>query len=359
MPPREIPTWLRAIINLVALAGVAVTFMGKVQFDVGIVISIMAAIYFLWEATPWLQKRIERWPLISLAVFIFVGSGSGAGIWWALKTTATKPAVSIIVPSVTWGDPSPIEYGSPLTDKQLNAKASVEGNFSYNPDVGTVLPVGRQPITATFTPADKKAYDSISRTIFLVVNPSQTQRSSHSTPIDQIQYPLVVKINIFMENLSIENKGKTAITDVMIAWASFTFNKEAYGQKKIVFSEVSFPSGGQQEAALIKSGQKIKVDLKKLLPKTMTFEEMLKAQLIPFEQPEYGIRVTFRDERTNQKFACYKVLSSVFGMPEMWGDYAATAGAAGRLWIEDIPKMIIDRMKSHYQDGAVDFQCDR
>ena len=42
-------------------------------------------------------------------------------------------------PTITWNDPDNIVYGTPLSNTQLNATASVPGNFSYNPTPGTVL----------------------------------------------------------------------------------------------------------------------------------------------------------------------------------------------------------------------------
>ena len=56
------------------------------------------------------------------------------------------------IPEVTWADPAPITYGTPLGAAQLNAMASVPGTFTYSPLVGTILSVGSNLLFASFTP---------------------------------------------------------------------------------------------------------------------------------------------------------------------------------------------------------------
>ena len=58
-------------------------------------------------------------------------------------------------PSITWGDPTGIVYGTALSSTQLNAKTSVAGTFAYAPTAGTILDAGaNQTLTAVFTPSD-------------------------------------------------------------------------------------------------------------------------------------------------------------------------------------------------------------
>ncbi|MEP4533727.1 MAG: T9SS type A sorting domain-containing protein [Cyclobacteriaceae bacterium] len=55
------------------------------------------------------------------------------------------------ITSISWADPLPIVYGTPLSETQLNATA--DGNTStpaYNPAAGTVLEVGIHTLTVTF-----------------------------------------------------------------------------------------------------------------------------------------------------------------------------------------------------------------
>jgi Flp pilus assembly CpaE family ATPase len=65
----------------------------------------------------------------------------------------TIPGNGGALPNVTWTTPAAIVYGTPLGANQLNAVASVPGNFAYTPSEGYVLPVGTHTLWVTFTPA--------------------------------------------------------------------------------------------------------------------------------------------------------------------------------------------------------------
>jgi hypothetical protein len=78
-------------------------------------------------------------------------------------TTATASVPLTVMqtnPVLTWNSPAPIAYGTALWAQQLNASASVPGTFVYTPPAGTVLPIGLQTLTATFTPNDPANYVS-------------------------------------------------------------------------------------------------------------------------------------------------------------------------------------------------------
>ena len=66
-------------------------------------------------------------------------------------TTFARPT-----PTVAWSTPDPITCGDPLTAVQLNAKASVPGDFIYTPGAGYVLPAGMHTLWVTFNPADSE-----------------------------------------------------------------------------------------------------------------------------------------------------------------------------------------------------------
>jgi Beta-propeller repeat len=79
--------------------------------------------------------------------------------------TSLSPFILINgTPTVTWGSPQSITYGTPLSSTQLNATASVPGTFSYSPAAGTVIGPGQQTLSATFTPANPALYSSVTRT---------------------------------------------------------------------------------------------------------------------------------------------------------------------------------------------------
>jgi YD repeat-containing protein len=79
----------------------------------------------------------------------------------------TAPAV------VTWNNPAPIVFGTPLSSAQLNATASVPGTFLYSPAAGSVVGAGYQTLSLTFTPADA-TIAPIEKTAVILVNKAQS-----------------------------------------------------------------------------------------------------------------------------------------------------------------------------------------
>ncbi len=70
------------------------------------------------------------------------------------SSSTTNLVVTAAPATVTWTDPAPIGYGTPLSAAQLNATADVPGTFVYTPPAGTILNAGYQTLGVTFTPAD-------------------------------------------------------------------------------------------------------------------------------------------------------------------------------------------------------------
>jgi Flp pilus assembly CpaE family ATPase len=73
-------------------------------------------------------------------------------------------------PAMAWSTPTPIVYGTPLSNKQLRAMAAVPGKFAYAPGVGEVLPVGSHVLHVDFTPNDTRLYIKAECTVTLEVN---------------------------------------------------------------------------------------------------------------------------------------------------------------------------------------------
>jgi hypothetical protein len=81
--------------------------------------------------------------------------------------------ISKATPQINWQPPAAIVYGTPLTNAQLNATANVPGTFTYNPTVGTVLPVGTDhSLAANFAPTDASNYNSIGAAALITVQPA-------------------------------------------------------------------------------------------------------------------------------------------------------------------------------------------
>jgi len=78
--------------------------------------------------------------------------------------------VSEITPSqIAWSAPAAIAYGTPLSEAQLNASASVPGSFVYAPAMGDVLPPGKHKLLAIFTPEDADRYAKAQAAVTLLV----------------------------------------------------------------------------------------------------------------------------------------------------------------------------------------------
>src|ERR1700733_10345 len=84
-------------------------------------------------------------------------------------TGASSTAPVTGSPSITWNSPATIQYGAALSDVELDATASVPGNFVYSPAAGTVLQAGTQKLTATFTPSDTVTYKTVTSSVQLTV----------------------------------------------------------------------------------------------------------------------------------------------------------------------------------------------
>ena len=72
-------------------------------------------------------------------------------------------------PTFTWY-PAAITYGTPLSAAQLNATALVPGTFVYTPAAGTMLNVGTQTLSVTFTPTDAATYPTATAIRTVTVN---------------------------------------------------------------------------------------------------------------------------------------------------------------------------------------------
>jgi alpha-tubulin suppressor-like RCC1 family protein len=72
-------------------------------------------------------------------------------------------------PTITWTEPASIAYGTGLSATQLNASASVAGNFAYTPATGTVLSAGARTLQAVFTPTDTANYNTATASVSLQV----------------------------------------------------------------------------------------------------------------------------------------------------------------------------------------------
>ena len=96
-----------------------------------------------------------------------------------INYTTASASVSInvtqVTPTIAWGNPADITYGTALSGVQLDAAASVPGTFVYDPASGTVLSAGpQQTLNTTFTPIDTANYTTASASVSInVLTPTQ------------------------------------------------------------------------------------------------------------------------------------------------------------------------------------------
>jgi MinD-like ATPase involved in chromosome partitioning or flagellar assembly len=95
-------------------------------------------------------------------------------------------------PRITWATPEPIVYGAPLGPGQLNATASEEGTFDYNPGVGAVLAVGEHTPLVTFRPRDNEDYPTVQTAVLLTVVMAKPTISWNPPPAISAGTPLSV-----------------------------------------------------------------------------------------------------------------------------------------------------------------------
>ncbi|MBL7872716.1 MAG: gliding motility-associated C-terminal domain-containing protein, partial [Cyclobacteriaceae bacterium] len=121
-------------------------------------------------------------------------------------------------PIVSWTPPASITYGTPLSATQLNATASVAGNFAYTPPSGTILNVGTsQVLSVNFTPSDGTNYNvvngttvliSVTKAMLTVTANNQSRTYGAANPALTISYSGFVN----SENTSVLNTAPAAAT---------------------------------------------------------------------------------------------------------------------------------------------------
>jgi len=104
--------------------------------------------------------------------------------------TSVQASISISVrkakpTTISWHTPSAISYGTSLSDRELDARASVPGAFIYTPAAGDVLTVGRHQLTVAFTPADTAEYAAAHATVAIEVEALSIAASLLATAADE------------------------------------------------------------------------------------------------------------------------------------------------------------------------------
>ncbi|RXA16682.1 PKD domain-containing protein [Methanosarcina sp. MSH10X1] len=105
-----------------------------------------------------------------------------------------------MTPMITWNTPADIPYGTALNSAQLNANASVPGNFTYTPAAGTVLEVGTHILHVDFTPADAAKYTTTSKEVTINVSGNPGPIANFDANVTSGPAPLTVRFTNLSEN---------------------------------------------------------------------------------------------------------------------------------------------------------------
>jgi N-acetylneuraminic acid mutarotase len=130
----------------------------------------------------------------------FTPSGLGASNY----TTATASVTLVVTadtPTITWAQPASIAYGTALSATQLDATATfggvtVPGTFVYSPAAGTVLTVGTQTLSVTFTPTNTTDYTTVQASTIIVV--------TQATPIINWQAPAAINYGTALSSVQLD-----------------------------------------------------------------------------------------------------------------------------------------------------------
>lgn len=141
--------------------------------------------------------------------------------------TATQTVTLTInktAPTITWAPPAAITYGTALSVTQLDATAGgVAGSFAYAPAAGTVLGVGSQTLSVTFTPSDTTDYNTATGSVTLGVTKSSVLINSTSSLNSSVYGDSVTWTFTFVGG-GITPTGTTTIKDGSVTLATVGLN---------------------------------------------------------------------------------------------------------------------------------------
>ncbi|MFN3410420.1 MAG: MBG domain-containing protein, partial [Limisphaerales bacterium] len=154
--------------------------------------------------------------------------------------------VTSSVPVITWTPVGPIIYGTPLGTNQNNATLSVPGTASYGLTNGTVLPVGTNLLSVTYTPADTN-YAPVSTTRELVVMPATltVTADSQTRAFGEANGPLTYAISGFVNGETTNvvsgspSLSTTATTNSPVGVYPITVTQGTLAASNYVFSFVN------------------------------------------------------------------------------------------------------------------------
>jgi hypothetical protein len=103
------------------------------------------------------------------ATYDFTANLTLYAIWNTVSTPAPAPSITKQKLKLSWSNPSPINFGTPLGGGQLNASTDQPAVCVYAPAPGTILAPGTYTLSVTCTPVNGSLYEPVSGTVTLEV----------------------------------------------------------------------------------------------------------------------------------------------------------------------------------------------
>ena len=176
-------------------------------------------------------------------------------------STSAKVTVTVkqTTPVITWNTPAPISYGTLLWTTQQNATATyngstVPGTFVYSPAPGTILGVGTQTLSVTFTPTDPASYTSASGSTTIQVTkatppitwPTPAQ-ITYGTPLDIVQLNATATNTIIVPLTSYYNVNGLYTNGTSFSTGGFDGGGNAYSSNSlgtsVLWNGITYPLG--------------------------------------------------------------------------------------------------------------------
>jgi hypothetical protein len=136
-------------------------------------------------------------------------SWPGNSSYGAVTSAAIIQVVNKATPAITWADPAAIISGTALSVTQLDASSTVPGAFVYSPAAGTVLALGSQTLSVTFTPTDTADYNTAKATVTLIVYSSTPTLSINATSVG---FGTVTLNTVSTQTLTLTSTGAAPVT---------------------------------------------------------------------------------------------------------------------------------------------------
>ena len=145
---------------------------------------------------------------------------------YTAATAIVTLTVNQATPVIAWATPPPIVSGTALSSMQLDTSSTVAGTFIYSPAAGTVLAVGSQALSVTFTPTDTTDYTTATASVTLTVNQGTSTLSIDATSVG---FGNVALNQPATQTLTLSSTGTSSVTvnSAVLVGAGFTLSGTA------------------------------------------------------------------------------------------------------------------------------------